>query len=116
VDTVPVDRVVVDLRENGGGSSSVLVPLLAGLEQRAAAGRLNLRTQLVGLINAGTFSAAMDNATLIRALGGRLAGQPTLHRTACCASSIRGASRSLSIYDEENHETIDYLAGNGAVL
>ena len=77
VDTVPVDRVVVDLRENGGGSSSVLVPLLAGLEQRAAAGRLNLRTQLVGLINAGTFSAAMDNATLIRALGGRLAGQPT---------------------------------------
>jgi hypothetical protein len=77
VDTLPFDRVVIDLRENGGGSSSVLVPLLAGLEQRAAAGRLNLRTQLVGLINAGTFSAAMDNATLIRALGGRLAGQPT---------------------------------------
>ena len=67
--------VILDLRGNGGGNSSVADPLFAGLRQRrflAESGRL------FAFIGSGTFSSALLNAiTLKRDLGAILVGEPT---------------------------------------
>lgn len=67
--------VIVDLRGNGGGNSSVADPLFAGLRQRrflAESGRL------FAFIGSGTFSSALLNAiTLKRDVGAILVGDPT---------------------------------------
>ncbi len=67
--------VIVDLRGNGGGNSSVADPLFAGLRSRrylAESGRL------FAFIGSGTFSSALLNSiTLKRDLGAILVGEPT---------------------------------------
>src|SRR5262245_22789449 len=70
-----VSRVVIDLRNNGGGDSSVINRLVADLyinrPDLAAPGTF------YGIIGNGTFSAAMTNAFTIRVNGGLLYGEPT---------------------------------------
>jgi hypothetical protein len=68
-------RVVVDLRQNGGGSSAVIAPLYAGFGARR---RLRERGRLFVLIGAPTFSSAMMNAVEMKnAYGAILVGDPT---------------------------------------
>jgi hypothetical protein len=72
-DSHPVERVIVDLRFNGGGNSSVMRPLTEGLKSRAA-----LRSNVVVLIGPGTFSSAVINGRQLQSeLHARLLGQPT---------------------------------------
>jgi hypothetical protein len=60
-DSHPVERVIVDLRFNGGGYSRLMNPLTAGLKSRAS-----LRSRIFVLIGAGTFSSAVMNAIDLR--------------------------------------------------
>jgi hypothetical protein len=71
-DSHPVERVIVDLRFNGGGNSSIMGPLTAGLKSRRA-----LRSKVVALIGPGTFSSAVINARNLQTeLHARLLGEP----------------------------------------
>ena len=72
-DTHAVNRVVVDLRQNGGGDSRVIAPLASGLASR----RSSLR-HLYVLIGPNTFSSALVNAIdLHDKLKATLVGEPT---------------------------------------
>lgn len=62
-DTHPVQRMIVDLRYNSGGSTSIIKPLFEKLKARPA---LCSRGHLYVLIGEGTFSAGMDNAVSFR--------------------------------------------------
>lgn len=64
-------RVLVDLRNNGGGSDGVIWPLLAVLRQEMDEG-----AQLVGLIGETTFSSAIINAVELQEMGAVLVGEP----------------------------------------
>ena len=66
-------KVLIDLRNNGGGSDGVLVPILMLLAPKIRAGE----TEVWGLVGESTFSSALINAAEIRELGGFLAGTPT---------------------------------------
>lgn len=66
-------KVLIDLRNNGGGSDGVLVPILMLLAPKIRAGE----TEVWGLVGEGTFSSALINAAEIREMGGFLAGTPT---------------------------------------
>lgn len=61
IDSHSVSAVVLDLRFNGGGDAGVLDPLKDGLRQRPV-----LRDNVYVLIGPGTFSAAKDEARLLR--------------------------------------------------
>ena len=71
LDTQPVERVVLDLRFNGGGDSRVINPLKDVLTSRLG------RKQIYVLIGSGTFSSAIDNAIEMKRLGAILVGEPT---------------------------------------
>ncbi|HEY5913506.1 MAG TPA: hypothetical protein VJA21_23205 [Verrucomicrobiae bacterium] len=74
-DTQPVQRVIVDLRGNGGGDSTVVMPLLEGLKTRPA---LSARRHLYALIGRGTCSSGMWAALdLEQRFGALLVGEPT---------------------------------------
>jgi uncharacterized protein (TIGR03437 family) len=79
LDSQPVDRLVVDLRDNGGGNSSGWNPFLTGLRSRYA----NLRQRnatfgLYGLISRFTFSSGMFAAQEFKGFAGaRLVGEAT---------------------------------------
>ena len=64
-------RVLLDLRNNGGGSDGVIWPLLEVLRKEMDNG-----LELVGLIGENTFSSALINAVEIQEMGGVLAGEP----------------------------------------
>ena len=64
-------RVLLDLRNNGGGSDGVIWPLFEVLREAMDGG-----CELVGLIGEGTFSSALINAVEIQEMGGVLAGEP----------------------------------------
>ncbi|MBX7187561.1 MAG: hypothetical protein K1Y01_20625 [Vicinamibacteria bacterium] len=67
--------VIVDLRANGGGDSSVLDPLLSGLRARSF---LAQSGRLFAFIGNSTFSSALMNAiSLKRENGAILVGEPT---------------------------------------
>lgn len=67
--------VIIDLRGNGGGNSSVADPLFQGLRSR---GFLAQSGRLFAFIGNSTFSSALLNAiTLKRELGAILVGEPT---------------------------------------
>jgi C-terminal processing protease CtpA/Prc len=66
-------RVVIDLRQNGGGDSRVISPLKSGLASR----RKSIGHVYV-LIGPATFSSAVDNATVLRRdLSATLVGEPS---------------------------------------
>ena len=64
-------RVLLDLRNNGGGSDGVIWPLFEVLREAMDGG-----AELVGLIGEATFSSALINAVEIQEMGGVLAGEP----------------------------------------
>jgi hypothetical protein len=67
-----VDRWVVDLRDNSGGSNRVVAPLVTGLTKRPA------EQPVFALIGGGTFSAGIDAAMDIKTrLHATLVGEPT---------------------------------------
>jgi hypothetical protein len=67
--------VIVDLRGNGGGDSSVIDPLLQGLRSRSY---LAQSGRLFAFIGSSTFSSALMNAiSLKRENGAILVGEPT---------------------------------------
>lgn len=75
-DAHEVDRVVIDLRFNGGGNSTVISPLIAGLKERK-----QLRSRVFVLIGRATFSSAQMNALeLRRSVNATLMGEPTGER------------------------------------
>ena len=63
-------RVLLDLRNNGGGSDGVIWPLFEVLREAMDGG-----VKLVGLIGEATFSSALINAVEIQEMGGALAGE-----------------------------------------
>lgn len=67
------DRVIVDLRNNGGGSDGVILPLMQVLEERHSQDGL----ALYALTGAGTFSSALINAVEFKQIGAVIAGTPT---------------------------------------
>jgi C-terminal processing protease CtpA/Prc len=74
IDQGRVERLVVDVRHNGGGDSSVDDPLIDGLESRASWRR---RGRLFCLIDSGTFSSAVWTAHDLQRLGAVMVGGPT---------------------------------------
>jgi hypothetical protein len=77
-DAHPVQRVIVDLRFNEGGSSGILQPLVKGLKSRPA---LSGKGHLYALIGSETFSSAMFAAMDFRdGLHAALVGEPTSNK------------------------------------
>lgn len=75
IDRRPPRAVIIDLRANGGGDSSVLDPLLSGLRARSF---LAQSGRLFAFIGNSTFSSALMNAiSLKRENGAILVGEPT---------------------------------------
>ncbi|TWT42277.1 Peptidase family S41 [Phycisphaerae bacterium RAS1] len=75
IDENNVERVVFDLRRNGGGNSALLAPMLVGLQSRETIARPG---GLVILIGRNTFSSAELNAEALRRIDGAiLMGYPT---------------------------------------
>jgi len=81
----PVDRLVIDLRTNGGGNSAVFAPMLALI-------RAHPRLKIFALIGRGTFSSAVLNALELEALGATLVGE-----VAGGAPSHHGEVRSFTL-------------------
>ena len=75
-DTNPVDRLVIDLRNNPGGNSAVLDPFLAGLQARQS--RFANGTKKMVIIGRRTASSAMLNAISLKGQPFTvLVGEPT---------------------------------------
>ena len=68
LDANPVDTLVIDFRGNVGGDSSVLDPLVAGLERGPALFSPNPRFVAYDVIDKGTFSSGMTNAISLKSL------------------------------------------------
>jgi uncharacterized protein (TIGR03437 family) len=76
LDSNPVSDFVIDLRGNTGGDSTIINPLLTGLQQRAS--RFLGGVSLSVLADEGTISSAMLNAESLKGLGfATLIGAPT---------------------------------------
>ena len=71
LDAGDYSRILVDLRNNGGGSDGVIWPLLAVLRQEMDGG-----AEVVGLIGEATFSSAIINAVELQEMGAALVGEP----------------------------------------
>ena len=65
------ERILVDLRNNGGGSDGVIWPLLAVLREAMDGG-----AEVVGLIGEATFSSAIINAVELQEMGAVMVGEP----------------------------------------
>ncbi len=108
------NRVLLDLRNNGGGSDGVIWPLLEVLRKEMDGG-----TRLVGLIGEATFSSALINAVEIQEMGGVLAGEPAggsvchfgaVHTFSLPNSGVRGQVSSKYI---DLNTLLDAAAGRG---
>ncbi len=74
MDRGAADRLVVDVRHNGGGDSRVDDRLIDGLQGRSA---WRQRGRFYCLIGSGTFSSGLWTADDLRKLGAVLVGSPT---------------------------------------
>lgn len=73
IDAQPPRRIIIDLRNNSGGNSQVLAPLIEGLAQRKDA----LAGRVVTLVSRHTMSSALMNAVQLRdRCGARVMGEP----------------------------------------
>jgi hypothetical protein len=73
-----VERLVIDLRQNGGGNSTIFDPFILALSKRAD---LNRTGRLFALVGRGTFSSAYLNALrLKKETRAILVGEPTGQR------------------------------------
>ena len=70
LDAGSYQRILLDLRNNGGGSDGVIWPVLT-----LARAAMDNGAELVGLIGERTFSSALINAVEIQEMGGVLAGE-----------------------------------------
>ncbi|MBL8177102.1 MAG: hypothetical protein JNK48_20680 [Bryobacterales bacterium] len=78
IESNPVDRIVFDFRNNGGGNSAILTPLLQALGASFAAGKFLPSKGSYLLIGRQTFSSASLNTAEIKAQGATiLIGEPT---------------------------------------
>jgi uncharacterized protein (TIGR03437 family) len=79
LDANRVDTVVLDLRGNVGGDSSVWQPLVDGLSRRIPALMANSAFRAYGVIDKGTFSSGSLDAMLLRGAipQVRMIGEPT---------------------------------------
>jgi uncharacterized protein (TIGR03437 family) len=76
LDSNPAKSFVIDLRGNTGGDSSILDPLLTGIQQRASRFRNGVALRV--FVDEGTISSALLNAESLQALGyATLLGMPT---------------------------------------
>lgn len=92
------EKIIVDLRNNGGGSSYVLKPFL----QKIKESYLNKKGNFYVLIGKGTFSSALMNAIdLKRDFNTILVGEPT-------AGSINHYGETLSFKLPNTHATVIY--------
>jgi hypothetical protein len=73
----PVDRMVIDLRNNSGGASGILLSLLEALGQAAFAGKFFPTAGFFAIIGRETFSSGTLNARDLRLAGGQLVGEDT---------------------------------------
>jgi uncharacterized protein (TIGR03437 family) len=73
-DSNPVERFVIDLRNNGGGDSNVLNPFLTS---GAARGARFTKTRPILIIGRHTFSSAIINAVQMRQSPVRTMGEPS---------------------------------------
>lgn len=74
IDAHPVERLVVDMRDNGGGDSSLLAPFVRQLKGHA----LNRQGALYVIVGRGTFSSAVLNALdLAQETEAIFVGEPT---------------------------------------
>jgi len=75
VDAGAIERIVVDLRHNGGGNSGLFAPFVEGLKERP---RFLLKGGLVVIVGRRTFSSAVLNALeLKRAAHAVFVGEPS---------------------------------------
>ncbi|HKB14550.1 MAG TPA: hypothetical protein VKF62_00710 [Planctomycetota bacterium] len=75
VEGKPLDRLVVDLRDNSGGASAQFKPLLDRLKEEP---RLRAKGAIFGIVGPRTFSSAVLNALELRGqANARIAGSPT---------------------------------------
>ncbi|MBD5603991.1 MAG: hypothetical protein IAI48_02705, partial [Candidatus Eremiobacteraeota bacterium] len=73
IDAISAKRVVIDLRQNGGGNSRIIRPLIAGLRVRQTR-----HLSVAVLIGPDSFSSAIQNAVeLHQELGATLVGEAT---------------------------------------
>ena len=68
LDTNPVDTLVLDFRGNVGGDSSIVNPLVLGLEQRAGTLFANPNFVAYDVIDKGTFSSGTTDAIWLKSL------------------------------------------------
>lgn len=74
-DSHTVERFVIDMRRNGGGSEALLLPLIAELRRRP---NINRTGRLFVVVGRGTFSSAAQNAiTLKQNTQAIIVGEPT---------------------------------------
>lgn len=108
------DRVLLDLRYNGGGSDGVIWPLFEVLRKAMDNG-----VTLVGLIGEATFSSALINAVEIQEMGGVLAGEAAggsvchfgaVHTFTLPNSKVRGQVSSKYL---DLNTLLDAAAGRG---
>ncbi len=70
-----IARFVVDLRNNGGGSTLIIQPLLDAFRQQVARQALDPASQVFVIVGRETFSSAVLNAIDFRSLGATLVGE-----------------------------------------
>jgi hypothetical protein len=75
IDNNQVARVILDLRNNEGGNTAVIAPLLAGFADRLSRGILPMSTVAAVIIGRETFSSAVLNAVQLKQNGAMLVGE-----------------------------------------
>lgn len=86
IDTHAVERVVIDLRQNGGGNSSILLPFINAIRARPS---LNQRGKIFVAIDQGTCSSGMLNAVNLQQMTQSiLVGEPTGGKPNSCGEVL----------------------------